>query len=109
MRRSGVGAGDVKLIQRLSTDPQALKQASRGKYDLLIIDADHSYEGVKNDTERFVATARPGAYVIFDDYGNQYWPDVKKYVDAEVLTRKDMRFLGADWHTAVLQLESAQN
>jgi FkbM family methyltransferase len=106
MRRSGVGANDVKLIQRLSTDPQALKQASRRKYDLLIIDADHTYQGVKNDTERFIATARPGAFVIFDDYNNQHWPDVKRYVDTEVIPRKDLTFVGAEWQTAVCRIES---
>jgi hypothetical protein len=106
LRRTGVQSDKVQLVQHLSTDPQALAEASRNRYDVVIIDGDHTYAGVKNDTEKFVATAKPGAYVIFDDYGNQHWPDVKKYVDGEVLPRKDLKFVGAEWHTAVCQVSA---
>ncbi len=38
-----------------------------GEVDLVFIDGDHSYEGVKNDFERFGRRVRIGGAVLFDD------------------------------------------
>lgn len=38
-----------------------------GEVDLVLIDGDHTYEGVKNDFERFGKRARVGGAVLFDD------------------------------------------
>ena len=38
-----------------------------GEVDLVLIDGDHSYEGVKNDFERFGRRVRVGGAVLFDD------------------------------------------
>jgi predicted O-methyltransferase YrrM len=38
-----------------------------GELDLVFIDGDHSYEGVKNDFERFGRRAAVGGAVLFDD------------------------------------------
>lgn len=36
-------------------------------YDVLFIDGDHSYHGVKSDTLNYLSIVRPGGYVIFHD------------------------------------------
>ena len=41
--------------------------ASKQLYDILFIDGDHSYEGVKNDTINYLSIVRSGGYVIFHD------------------------------------------
>jgi predicted O-methyltransferase YrrM len=38
-----------------------------GEVDLVVIDGDHSYDGVKNDFERFGTRVRVGGAVLFDD------------------------------------------
>lgn len=38
-----------------------------GEVDLVIVDGDHSYEGVKSDFERFGRRVRVGGAVLFDD------------------------------------------
>ena len=38
-----------------------------GEVDLVFIDGDHSYAGVKNDFERFGKRVRVGGAVLFDD------------------------------------------
>ena len=38
-----------------------------GEVDLVFIDGDHSYDGVKNDFERFGKRVRVGGAVLFDD------------------------------------------
>ena len=84
-----------------------MTQARERRYGFLVIDGDHRYAGVKHDLESYLDTVTPGGYVLVDDYGNPSWPDVKRYVDAEVLGRKDLEFLGDDWSTAVFRVAGA--
>jgi predicted O-methyltransferase YrrM len=44
-----------------------------GKMDFVFIDADHTYESVKADTEKAFALLRPGGVIVWDDYR---WLDV---------------------------------
>lgn len=39
-----------------------------GKYDFIFIDGDHSYDGVKNDTEKAFEMLKPGGTVLWHDY-----------------------------------------
>lgn len=51
--------------------------------DLLFIDGDHSYEGVKADWEAYKDFLKPGSIVMFHDYG---WAEgVKRVVHEDVL------------------------
>jgi predicted O-methyltransferase YrrM len=43
-------------------------------YDVLLIDADHSYEAVKRDFENYSKLVRFGGYVIFDDVPSWHGP-----------------------------------
>ena len=106
LRRAGVARERVDLVELLSTDVRASSRLGQKLYDLLVIDADHTYAGVKNDATKFIRRVRASGHVIFDDYGNAHWPDVKKYVDAEIVSRKDLKFVGAEWNTAVFQVRS---
>jgi predicted O-methyltransferase YrrM len=47
--------------------------------DLLFIDGDHSYEGVKSDFEGFRPWLAPGALVVFHDttWGSEHWTQLK--------------------------------
>jgi predicted O-methyltransferase YrrM len=50
--------------------------------DILFIDGDHTYSGVKKDFEMYSPLVKRGGYIIFDDYNDhKFSPDVKKYVD----------------------------
>jgi glycosyltransferase involved in cell wall biosynthesis/predicted O-methyltransferase YrrM len=104
MALSGVPREDITLIAGLSTDPDIISTAYLKSYDILIIDADHSYDGVKADFENYLRTVNPGGFIVFDDYQTPNWPDVKLFVDEEVMQRKDLKFLGAEWRTAVFQV-----
>jgi predicted O-methyltransferase YrrM len=44
-------------------------------YDLLFVDGDHSYKGVKGDMERFIPDLEIGGIIVFHDYG----PRVEKH------------------------------
>ena len=106
MRRMDIPRGDVTLIRALSTDKRALQRARKRRYELLIIDGDHSYEGVKFDVEHYCSLVERGGYIIVDDYGAAEWPDIKSYVDKELRTSPDLVMVGTDWRTAVFRVTS---
>ena len=57
--------GDLRMLDRkLEAFP-----VERREFDLLSIDADHSFESVAKDL-RFQKLVRVGGYILFDDYGN---------------------------------------
>lgn len=109
MERVGVPRGDVTLIDDLSTSEAAIARAGSKKYDLLIIDGDHSYAGVKADYQNYVDLVRAGGYIIFDDYGSTDWPEVKQFVDTEVLPDHRVALVGSEWRTAIFRVVQQTN
>ena len=53
-------------------------------YDCIFIDADHSYQGVKNDYDNAIKCLNKGGTIIFHDIGNETtgvaecWREVKE-------------------------------
>jgi len=81
---------DQELVKRI--------KAEAGSVDLLFIDGDHSYEGVKQDFENFSGLVREGGFIIFHDildsevhrkvgcYVNRFWNEIKdKYESYEFI------------------------
>lgn len=65
-------AGDLAL-QEVATvhegdSSTALSAFPRDYFDLIYIDGDHSYEGVKRDVEVAITRVRPGGYLVFNDF-----------------------------------------
>jgi len=84
---------DVELRCCLSTQPEAWDGLSRGSVDVLLIDADHSHEGVITDWRNYHLLIRRGGLVIFDDYGGDH-PGVVSAVDEICLNLQGWRRLG---------------
>jgi cephalosporin hydroxylase len=57
------------LIRADSHDPQTVRSldALKGSVDLLFIDGDHSYDGVRADFENYAPLVRPGGVIAFHD------------------------------------------
>jgi predicted O-methyltransferase YrrM len=72
MVEAGVSA-NVRLIPALTADAAAYW---RQPIDVLYIDADHSYRGVRADLDLWVPHVRPGGLVVGDDYGHRLYPGV---------------------------------
>jgi FkbM family methyltransferase len=104
MRQMDIPADDVTLIQGLTTEENVLEKAGLRQYNLLIIDGDRSYEGVKFDFNHYLPAVNLGGYIIFDDYGTEKWPDITKFVDSEVKSNLGVKFIGASWRTAVFEV-----
>jgi len=54
---------------------------------MVFIDADHTYQGVKNDTENVLNQVEPGTLIFWHDYHNNLHNDylrVNEYIDSEI-------------------------
>jgi predicted O-methyltransferase YrrM len=70
-------------VRGFSTDVVDFVSKQTKKIDILFIDGDHSYDGVKSDWEAYKGFLNVGSVVIFHDYG---WAEgVKKLVDEDVM------------------------
>lgn len=101
MKLANVPESDYSIVKRYSTDPLALEEVKNHAFNLLIIDGDHSYEGVKFDFEKFFPLLEKGGYVIFDDYNAKEWPGVQKFIDEDLKAHANLQYLGAFSRTAV--------
>lgn len=104
LSRAGMSENQFTLIKQLSTDIEAVKAAAKQQYDVLVIDADHSYAGVKTDFENYAQYVKLGGYIIFDDYSSPDWPDVQEYVDSELADVDYITRVGASWRTCVFRV-----
>ena len=107
LERAGMSEDQYTLIKHLSTQPEAMELAAKRKYDVLVIDGDHSYAGVKTDFENYASLVRVGGYIIFDDYNSPDWPDVKEYVDSELGDHPFVSPVGSSWRTSVFRVVKA--
>lgn len=76
-------ADSVVPVRGSSTEVVGEARKITKNFDLLFVDGDHSYEGVKADWEAYKEFLRPGSIVIFHDYG---WAEgVKRVVHDDVM------------------------
>lgn len=67
-KKSVEGKSFVKILREYSFD--AVKHFPDNYFDLVYIDADHSYEGCRRDLEDWYPKIKQGKYLIGDDYRN---------------------------------------
>lgn len=78
IHRAGVEAWVEALI---GDTGEVARRYNGGPIRLLLIDADHSYEGVRRDFRSWSPHVAPGGIVVFHDY---LMSDVARFVDGEV-------------------------
>jgi hypothetical protein len=65
-----IGSDREDRITQLLTDSRKFDPAPfEKKMDFIFVDGDHSYEGVKNDTEKAFKMLAPGGVILWHDYG----------------------------------------
>ena len=63
------------------SDSQSLALFWQRNIEVLFIDAEHTYAGVKADFDAWSRFVMHGGFVCFHDYADANWPGVKKFVD----------------------------
>ncbi len=91
MARCGIDAGDVEILEGFSHE-EAIRESAeqKGPYHIIVIDGDHTSEGVRADFEGYADMLRSGGLLVIDDYGSDDWPAVTAFVDE--IVRTDPRF-----------------
>ncbi len=99
----------VELIRDDSHDPLVLRRVqdwlAGDQLDFLMIDGDHSYEGVKQDYEFYSPLVRPGGLIAFHDIVSvsgveQFWGELKvgrrvdEFIGSEGCARLEGRVCG---------------
>lgn len=70
-----------KIERRVGkTSSELFANDKPGSYDLIFLDADHSYAGVKRDTELLLPLVAPEGYLVWHDYANWGYFDGKNGV-----------------------------
>ncbi|MGW0186152.1 class I SAM-dependent methyltransferase [Streptomyces sp. NPDC003362] len=88
-------AGAAARIQRgFSEDPGTRAAVSDRSYGVIVVDGDHSAEGVLADLQWAEQIAAPGAVVVLDDYGDPKWPGIKDALDKHLTGETRFTYLG---------------
>jgi predicted O-methyltransferase YrrM len=88
----GGAAGEHARVQQgLSGDPEVRAAVADRQYGVIVVDGDHSAQGVAADLEWAEEITAPGGIVVLDDYGDRGWPGVQEAADKH-LAREDTRF-----------------
>jgi hypothetical protein len=88
-------AGAAARIQRgFSEDPETRAAVSDRAYGVIVVDGDHSAEGVLADLQWAERIAAPGAVIVLDDYGDPKWPGIKEALDKHLSGETRFTYLG---------------
>lgn len=85
LRKFGFDRKGVSVFRGLSTDAAIVAKCKGKKVLSLLIDGDHSYDGVKQDWLNYASLVVPGGYVMIDDYNAFQWPEITCFVNNEIL------------------------
>jgi len=77
----GRAGEEARVQQGLSGDEDVRAAVSDRQYGVIVIDGDHSAEGVAADLEWAEKIAAPGGVVVLDDYGDKNWLGVQEAAD----------------------------
>ncbi len=80
-----------QIIGNTNNKPIIDQIINNGPYDLIYIDAAHTYKGVKNDTDISFSCISQGGIIIWDDY-NSHWTGVNNFLN-DLSEQRDLYYL----------------
>ncbi|MEU9623470.1 class I SAM-dependent methyltransferase [Streptomyces sp. NPDC088251] len=91
----GGSARESRIRQGFSSDPEVRDAVSDRAYGVVVVDGDHSLEGVAADLDWVERIVAPGGIVVLDDYGDASWPGVREALDKHLADGSSrLRMLG---------------
>ncbi|MFJ8075236.1 class I SAM-dependent methyltransferase [Streptomyces sp. NPDC096176] len=70
-----------RIEQGFSSDPEVRAAVSDRTYGVVVVDGDHTEDGVRQDLEWVEEIVAPEGIVVLDDYGDNKWPGVQDALD----------------------------
>lgn len=101
---AGPAGARTRVTQGFSTDPVVRAEVGDRAYGVIIIDGDHSFDGVLADLAWAEEIAADGALIVMDDYGDPYWPQVAEALGKHLAGTTRMRLLGKVSTSAYLRV-----
>lgn len=77
----GSGAPTARIFKGFSQDEEIRSAVSDRKYGVIVVDGDHSREGVLSDLQWAEEIIADGGIVVLDDYGDAAWPGVREALE----------------------------
>ncbi|WP_329136350.1 class I SAM-dependent methyltransferase [Streptomyces sp. NBC_01476] len=91
----GGTAGEQARVQQGFSDDEVVQEAvSDREYGVIIVDGDHSAEGVRKDLEWAEKIIAPRGIVVLDDYGDGAWKGVQEGADKHLAGETRFEMLG---------------
>jgi len=89
---AGVDPEQVRVLPGYSSEPSIQDAVADREYSVMIIDGDHSADGVGLDLALAERVMAPGGIVVIDDYGDDKWAGVEQATVAHLAgeTRFDL-------------------
>ncbi|MGV9648488.1 class I SAM-dependent methyltransferase [Streptomyces sp. NPDC003554] len=100
---AGTAGVNARIQQGFSEDPDTRAVVSDRRYGVIIVDGDHSAEGVAKDLEWAEEIAAPGGIVVLDDYRDPNWPGIKEALDKHLAGDTRFTYLGKAARSAFLR------
>lgn len=73
------------------------------KIDYLFIDGDHTYQGVMNDFNNYLPFVSVEGIIVFDNYNDSSWTEVKVAVDEIIKNNKNIELVKKYGHCCVIK------
>ncbi|GAA3296988.1 class I SAM-dependent methyltransferase [Streptomyces cinereospinus] len=100
---AGPAGAAARIRQGFSEDPEVRAAVSDRAYGVIIVDGDHSAEGVAKDLEWAEQIIAPGGIVVLDDFGHPKWPGIKEAFEKHMASDTRFTFLGQVAHSGYLR------
>ena len=68
-------------VIRIWGDSHIVGKRWRVPLDMLVIDGDHSYDGIRLDIALWTTHVKHGGYILCHDYGSPNWPHMAQIID----------------------------
>jgi SAM-dependent methyltransferase len=81
-----IDSGKIKYVKGKTLD--VVDNFENESFDIILIDADHSYEGVYGDINAYLPKLKKDGYLVFHDYGCGMWTGVKQACDQAIEENK---------------------
>lgn len=91
---AGAAGAAARIQVGFSTDPAVRAAIADRPYGVVVVDGDHSYEGVRADLAWAEQIVAPGGLVVLDDYGDRRWPGVQQALDEHLAGSTRFTLLG---------------
>ncbi|HET9873310.1 MAG TPA: class I SAM-dependent methyltransferase [Propionibacteriaceae bacterium] len=104
LHECGLGIDEVRILPGLSTDPTVRELAADSRYAVVVIDGDHSEDGVYADLWWVEQVAAPGAVVVMDDFGDPRWRGVEAATTRYLADGGRLELLGSASTSAYLRM-----